>query len=133
MDSQHLDLNIVENEKLWIRLESQHLDVNITESEKLNVSVVETENIQLTLTTVDMIKDKTWVIQTIKDCFVYNEVPTRITSKKFRADNSFVANSLQVFLNGIKEKYITVNSSTDFSFSFDTVTLDILEISYIKQ
>lgn len=110
----------------------QYISATIVEVESITVEIVEKEPILVTLQTVDMIQDRSWVVQTIKDCFVYNEVPTKVNSKKFRADNSFISKTLQVFLNGIKEKYITVDSSTDFSFAVDTITGDEIEISYIK-
>ena len=65
--------------------------------------------------------------------FIFNEVPTKINSKRFQVANIFRTGTLRVFLNGIKEKQITIINSTTFEFKIDTVTEDDIEVSYIKQ
>ena len=65
--------------------------------------------------------------------FIFNETPTKIDSKRFQVANIFRTGTLRVFLNGIKEKQITIINSTTFEFKIDTVTEDDIEVSYIKQ
>ena len=65
--------------------------------------------------------------------FIFNEIPTKLTVKKFQVANVFRTGTLRVFLNGIKEKNITIINSTTFELPIDSVTLDIIEVSYIKQ
>ena len=68
----------------------------------------------------------------IEENSVYNESPTKITSKQFQTANDFISGSLRVFLNGIKEKYVTVDSNNTFSFDEDVIDGDIIEVNYIK-
>lgn len=108
------------------------LEATIVEAETIEVDFVEEDLITVNFNTLDIIQDRGWVVQTVKDCFVFNEVPTKVTAKRFRADNEYIQISLTVFLNGVKEKHITVHSNTDFSFPIDTVNNDDIEISYIR-
>jgi len=110
----------------------EYLEATITESEIIEVEFIEEGIITVNFNTVEIAKNRAWVVQTVKDNFIFNEVPTKLTSKKFRADNEYVETSLQVFLNGIKEKNITIHSTTDFSLPIDTVVSDYIEINYIK-
>lgn len=68
----------------------------------------------------------------IEENSVYNESPTKLTTKQFQTANNFMINSLRVLLNGIKEKYITVDASNKFSFLIDIEVSDIIEVHYIK-
>lgn len=65
--------------------------------------------------------------------FIFNEIPTKINSKRFQVANALRTGTLRVFLNGIKEKQIIIINSTTFEFKIDTVTEDDIEVSYIKQ
>lgn len=68
----------------------------------------------------------------IEENSVFNESPTKLTSKQFQTANSFISSSLRVFLNGIKEKYITVDSGNTFSFDEDIIDGDTIEVNYIR-
>ncbi|MDX1371742.1 MAG: hypothetical protein R3321_04695 [Nitrososphaeraceae archaeon] len=68
----------------------------------------------------------------ISDNSVYNENPTKLSSTQFQTLNDFVAGTLRVFLNGIKEKYVTENSPDKFTFAEPTIVGDIIEVHYIK-
>jgi len=110
----------------------EYLEATIVEAEIIEVEFVEEDLITVNFNTIDVIQDRGWVVQTVKDCFVFNETPTQVTAKRFRANNEYVQTSLQVILNGLKEKHITIHSNTDFSFPIDTVINDEIEVSYIK-
>ena len=110
----------------------EYLEATIVEVEIIEVEFVEEDLITVNFNTIDVIQDRAWVVQTVKDCFVFNEAPTKVTAKRFRANNEYIQKTLQVVLNGIKEKHITIHSNTDFSFPIDTVITDDIEISYIK-
>ena len=69
----------------------------------------------------------------IQESSVYNESPTKLTAKKFQTTNSFVSNTLRVFLNGIKEKNITIESSNEFSLPIDSNVDDYIEVNYVKE
>ncbi|MBN1467755.1 MAG: hypothetical protein JW924_03435 [Fusobacteriaceae bacterium] len=64
---------------------------------------------------------------------VSNEVPTKLTSKKFRTSYDYKSGSLLVFLNGIKELEIVENSDNEFSFKIDTIIGDTVEVTYLKK
>ena len=68
----------------------------------------------------------------IEENSVYSESPTKITSTQFQTANAFMAGSLRVFLNGIKEKYVVADTSDKFSFDADTIVGDVIEVNYIK-
>lgn len=78
-----------------------------------------------------------WINVTLEDIIqessVYNESPTKLTAKKFQTANSFVSSTLRVFLNGIKEKNITVESSNEFSLPIDSNVDDEVEVNYVKE
>lgn len=111
---------------------SEYIEATLVETEVVEVNFVEEDVISVNFTTIDTIQDRGYIVETVKGCFVFSENPTAIDTKRFRALNAYVDGSLQVLLNGIKEKYITVHSSTEFSFLIDTVPTDDIEISYIK-
>lgn len=79
-----------------------------------------------------------WINKPLEDLeseipnFIFNEVPTKINSKRFQVANTFRTGTLRVFLNGIKEKEIIIINSTTFEFKIDTITEDTIETCYIK-
>ena len=109
------------------------LRVEIKEKEIITVDIVEKELVKVELRLVDMVAGRNTIIDAIQQYYIHNESPTRVGSKRFRTVHSYVANSLVVYLNGIKEKYITEISDTDFDFLIDTLSEDIVEVTYIQQ
>ena len=99
----------------------------------LDVEFIEEEIINVNFTTVDVIQDRGYIVQTVKDCFVFNEVPTKLTVRRFRVSEVFLTGSLQVLFNGLKERNIIVHSTTEFSLPIDSIDNDNIEVSYIKQ
>jgi hypothetical protein len=65
--------------------------------------------------------------------YLIDEVPVKVNNRRFRTSIPYWPTRLKVFLNGIKEKYITPISDTEFEFTEDVVTSDIIEVEYIKK
>lgn len=63
---------------------------------------------------------------------IFNELPIKINTKRFQTANDYTSGTLQAFLNGIKEYYITEISSNQFEFDIDTEADDMVEISYVR-
>jgi len=68
------------------------------------------------------------------DELIVHEVPTKINSKRYQTSQMYVAGSLKVFLNGMKEQKTDVNiiTSTLFEFYDDTEVEDIIEVEYVR-
>jgi len=65
-----------------------------------------------------------WVNSTVSDVIQHyheQEEPTKINAKRFQTSKAFITDDLQIFLNGIKEKEITIIDS------------DTIEVVYIRQ
>jgi len=79
--------------------------------------------------------NKEWSDIAIETEFVYNEIPTLLfgETKKFQTTHVYKPGTLQVLLNGIKEKNITEHAGYQtFSLPIDFEIDDNIEISYIK-
>jgi hypothetical protein len=63
---------------------------------------------------------------------VYNEIPTKISSTQFQTANDYVAGTLRVYFNGIKEKNITEDSNNLFSLPIAVNLDDEIEVNYIQ-
>lgn len=72
------------------------------------------------------------ITELITDFTKYEE-PTKITSKRFQTSYDFISGTLEVWLNGIKEKEITIIDTNTFEFKIDTITNDVIEVRYIRQ
>lgn len=68
----------------------------------------------------------------VNDRTVFNELPTQLTPTLFQTGNDFIPGKLQVFVNGIKERFFTEVGSNQFQLGEDTVVGDIIEVNYIK-
>jgi len=68
----------------------------------------------------------------LKDHFV-QEIPTKISATRFQTSCSYESGHLLVFFNGIKERYITEVSGTQFDLPIDSVVDDTIEVYYLKQ
>ena len=102
---------------------------NLTDLE--DVTITDTESGQTLI-----YRNGTWVNedQVIElNLQIYNEVPTRLTSKRFRISNSMETETLRVYFNGLKEKGIIIHSSTEFSLPIDSIIDDKIEVNYTKQ
>lgn len=65
--------------------------------------------------------------------YLKHETPTKISATRFQTSCSYTSGHLLVFYNGLKEKYITEVSSTQFELPIATVIDDIVEVYYLKQ
>jgi len=60
------------------------------------------------------------------------ETPTKLSATKFQTSKEYSSGALLVFLNGIKEKYITELTSTTFEFEISTIDTDTVEACYVE-
>jgi len=78
-----------------------------------------------------------WTNKSITDLLTFysikNEVPTKVSAKIFTTASRYLAGSIEIYLNGIKERYITEDSDTQFSFLEDTELDDYITVSYVKK
>jgi len=102
---------------------------NIYEFDDVNIDDAENDDILVR-------EGEYWVnkpISTIITDIVHNEEPSFISGKKFQTAQAYLTGSLEVFLNGIKEKFITQISDTQFELPIYDPSYDDVEISYIKK
>lgn len=100
--------------------------------EVITADIVEKEIISVELTSIDTISyyRKYLEANLIKEsAIVVNPLP----SKRFKTSKTFVTGTLSVYLNGIREKYITIINNTTFDMPIDIITGDIVEVEYIEQ
>lgn len=109
-----------------------YLDVDLYEKQVIEVDIIDKELVNVDINVVDIIEDRGWVGDTVRNIFVQNENPTKINAKQFTTEFEFVAGTLAVYYNGIKEKAITETDSQSFEFPYDTLTGDTVEVSYIR-
>lgn len=69
------------------------------------------------------------------DELIVHEAPTKISAVRYQTSQSFVAGSLKVFLNGLKEQIADVNiiTSTIFEFYDSREIGDLVEVSYVRK
>lgn len=106
--------------------------VEFIERELVDIEFAEKELVEINLNTIDILPSIGSEGVNIS-AFEFSEVPIKINSKRFNTNFNFATGSLIVFLNGIKEKYITIIDSTTFEFLIDTITEDDIEVNYIKE
>jgi len=71
-------------------------------------------------------------ISPVYNKFIYNEVPTKLTVTQFQTSNNFVSGTLRVYLNGLREKFVTIDAINIFSLPIASVTDDSIEVDYVK-
>ena len=59
-------------------------------------------------------------------------MPTKLTVTQFQTSNNFVSGTLRVYLNGLREKFVTIDAISIFSLPIDSVTDDSIEVDYVK-
>ncbi len=106
-------------------------EVDFVELELVDIEFTEKELVNINLNTIDVLPATSGGADI--SLFIFNEIPTKINSKRFSTDSDFESETLRVFLNGIKEKYITIINSNTFEFLIDTITEDDIEVNYIKE
>lgn len=66
-----------------------------------------------------------------KHTHVVGEFPTRTSPTIYQTLNPYINNSIAVYLNGLREGYITPLSETEFEFAGAIDTKDIVMVDYI--
>ena len=112
---------------------TQDFTVELIENELLGVELVENEILSVDLTQIDVINNTRQFIESLEAHIVTNETPTKLTSRIFQTANDYIAGSLVVYFNGIKEKYVNKLSDNTFSFNLDLIISDTIEVKYFKQ
>jgi len=110
----------------------QYLDVDLYEKQVIEVDIIDKELVSVDINVVDIIEDRGWVGDTVRSIFIQNETPTKVNAKQFTTEFEFIAGTLSVYYNGIKEKAVTETGSQSFEFPYDTLTGDSVEVSYIR-
>jgi hypothetical protein len=78
------------------------------------------------------------VSEIIDDYSIKHEVPTPappvLSTANYTTANAFRANSLEVFLNGMRllQSDVTITSTTTFKIGIDTIAQDVVTVNYIK-
>ena len=103
---------------------------NITQD--FTCELIENEVLSVELSQIEVINNTKQFTESLEEYLILNEVPTKLNATTFQTANTFVANKIVVFYNGIKHKAITSLSATTFSFDFDTIADDTVEVMYIK-
>lgn len=99
----------------------------------ITVEYIDNELIEVELTSIDVVNNTLQFTESLEEYLKVNEVPIKLTASLFQTVNNYIAGSIMVFYNGIKHKAITASSDNTFSFDFDTIVGDIIEVNYIKQ
>lgn len=102
-------------------------------NQELKVELIEKEVLAVELKTIDIIDNTRQFTESLEKYLILNETPTQLTASTFQTANNYIADSIMVFYNGIKHKAISALSDNTFSFDFDTIVGDTIEIIYIKQ
>lgn len=102
-------------------------------NQELKVELVEKEILAIELKTIDIIDNTRQFTESLEAHIVINETPTKLTARIFKTANDYIAGSLKVTFNGLKEKYINKLSDNTFSFNIDIIVGDIIEVEYFKQ
>jgi len=102
-------------------------------NQELKVELVEKEILAVELKTIDIIDNTRQFVESLEAHIVINETPTKLTARIFQTANDYISDSIVVYFNGIKEKYINKLSDNTFSFNLDIIVSDTIEVEYFKQ
>ena len=134
IEKEIINAEIIEKELIGVKLDT--IDIiphtkTLSDLSDINIS----NPIDKDLLTFDALTE-TWKNKPFSETelskIILNETPTKLTSKRFQTANNFRTGTLVAYLNGIKEKQITIIDSTKFEFKIDTIIDDTIEVSYIK-
>lgn len=108
----------------------EHSLTNISDHTDINVGVLSANQLLL-------YNGSQWIntsISTLFNNFIKTEIPTEITSVRFQTSNNFIASTLEVYFNGIKEPQanITIISSNTFEIPLTKSASDDIEVRYVK-
>jgi len=108
-----------------------YITATLVEKEIVEVELIEKEIITVNLTSVDILYKTDEVSIPL---WIYNEIPTTMTSVKFQLANEYRTGTLRVYLNGIKLNSLdwSETTSTTFTIAKAKLSTDSIECSYIK-
>lgn len=76
---------------------------------------------------------KNYPLKTLLAYFKVLETPTKISATRFRTSVPYISGELVVYINGIKEKYFSELTSTDFELELGVDTDDVVEVEFLRQ
>lgn len=100
----------------------------MAETELITVEFVEREIIKVEFTTIDILPGGIG-----SGTLPIIETPIQLTNKRFQTSYPVFSGTLKVFFNGLKEKEITILTSTLFEFKIDILSSDTIEVEYVRQ
>ena len=109
----------------------QNFEVELIEKDLVNIEFTEKEIITVELKVIDILDYyRTYIVSNL----VKEEaIPTApLPSKEFRTSKNFATDTLTVYLNGLKEHYITIVNPNTFEFEIDIVDTDIVDVEYVE-
>ena len=114
-------------------INTEKYTIELVEKNLVDVELVEKELVTIDLHSIDILNNIRQFTESLSDYLVINELPTKLSERIFQTENDYIADSLIVYFNGIKERYINKLSDNTFSFNIDILDTDDIEISYIKK
>lgn len=120
-------------EKEIITVEFSTIDVVPSRANTLDVELTNPEEYHILRYDSSLCKWVNVSFDEFLNYFLRHETPTKISSKQFRTAYKFYSGTIEVYLNGIKEKEITVIDDRNFEFKIDTISTDTIEVKYIKK
>ena len=109
-----------------------YMDVDLYEKEVVEVDIVERDIITVDINVVDTIRNRNWVINTVKTYYIPSEVPTKLNSTDFETAYEYVTGKIVVYLNGIKQRNFTELTSNTIRLSDAVKADDAVEVGYIR-
>lgn len=110
------------------------INVTLVDKDLVKAEIVEKEIINVKLSIIDILMGNSTIARRVRESYIVNEIPTHIENLKYRVTNNYSSGTLQVFLNGLKEKNITELSSTEFEFKTGVSVTedDTIEVAYLR-
>jgi len=108
---------------------NEYLQVELVEKDIVRIDFTEKEIVNVEFKSVDVLDY--YAKTTLATNYVV-ETPTKLTVKRFQTSDIWVAGTLIVFFNGLKEKNITEVTTTTFDLPIDTIVADTIEVQYMK-
>ena len=108
------------------------ITAQINEKEIITVNFTEKEIVKVNFKVLDVIQYYRKYVESgvVKEsAIMVSEFPT----KDFKTSLEFVPGTLSVFLNGLREKWITITGIKSFSLPIDAINGDSIEIEYTEK
>ena len=109
----------------------QTFTTELIEKELITVELVEKELITVELKVIDILDY--YRSYTVSNLIKEEATPTApLPSKEFRTSKNFATDTLTVYLNGLKEHYITIVNPNTFEFEIDIISTDLVDVEYVE-